>query len=270
MCHGRRSLSTTSLSGWTPWTPHRQAQIAPQHSSPAAVTCSTYAQEFTEDLIEYVTVMLCATVRGRPVFGAIYRPFSDEIGQHTVRSRAAPLCVYMQCSAWSTRAARWCTARGTRCVCHRPTRPTSWSCRARTPAPSSSCCSAPSQARISDYYLSLRAGARRRCSAEGGAGRRQRLQVAAGAQRHGRHVRAQDGDQEVGRVRRRRHHPRSGRPHAHAAGALDDSALLCADTACLQGNELSYFEGDSNQNEAGLLVAIHHPYALLNKLKDKV
>uniref|UniRef100_A0A914C6Q2 inositol-phosphate phosphatase n=1 Tax=Acrobeloides nanus TaxID=290746 RepID=A0A914C6Q2_9BILA len=35
-------------------------------------------QEFTEGLLEYVTVMACVTLDGKPVFGAIYRPFYNE------------------------------------------------------------------------------------------------------------------------------------------------------------------------------------------------
>uniref|UniRef100_A0AC34Q730 Inositol monophosphatase 3 n=1 Tax=Panagrolaimus sp. JU765 TaxID=591449 RepID=A0AC34Q730_9BILA len=35
-------------------------------------------QEYTEGLTQYVTTMACITVDGKPVFGAIYRPFSDE------------------------------------------------------------------------------------------------------------------------------------------------------------------------------------------------
>jgi len=35
-------------------------------------------QEFTEGLTDYVTVMACVTLDGRPHFGAIYRPFFNE------------------------------------------------------------------------------------------------------------------------------------------------------------------------------------------------
>ncbi|TKR92436.1 hypothetical protein L596_007089 [Steinernema carpocapsae] len=35
-------------------------------------------QEFTEGLLEYVTVMTCVTLDGKPIFGAIYRPFQNE------------------------------------------------------------------------------------------------------------------------------------------------------------------------------------------------
>lgn len=37
-------------------------------------------QEFSEDLLLYVTVMLCVTVRGRPKFGVIHRPFANQTG----------------------------------------------------------------------------------------------------------------------------------------------------------------------------------------------
>uniref|UniRef100_F1LAR7 inositol-phosphate phosphatase n=1 Tax=Ascaris suum TaxID=6253 RepID=F1LAR7_ASCSU len=35
-------------------------------------------QEFTEGLLEYVTVMICIAFEGRPIFGVIYRPFFNE------------------------------------------------------------------------------------------------------------------------------------------------------------------------------------------------
>jgi inositol monophosphatase 3 len=35
-------------------------------------------QEFTEGLVEYVTVMACIAIDGKPFFGAIYRPFFNE------------------------------------------------------------------------------------------------------------------------------------------------------------------------------------------------
>ncbi|KAK5982601.1 hypothetical protein GCK32_003291, partial [Trichostrongylus colubriformis] len=35
-------------------------------------------QEYTEGLTEYVTVMTCVVFKGEPIFGAIYRPFSNE------------------------------------------------------------------------------------------------------------------------------------------------------------------------------------------------
>ncbi|KAK6728075.1 hypothetical protein RB195_005621 [Necator americanus] len=35
-------------------------------------------QEYTEGLTEYVTVMVCIAVKDEPIFGAIYRPFSNE------------------------------------------------------------------------------------------------------------------------------------------------------------------------------------------------
>uniref|UniRef100_A0A0M3IWV0 inositol-phosphate phosphatase n=1 Tax=Ascaris lumbricoides TaxID=6252 RepID=A0A0M3IWV0_ASCLU len=41
-------------------------------------------QEFTEGLLEYVTVMICIAFEGRPIFGVIYRPFFNETGLHFV------------------------------------------------------------------------------------------------------------------------------------------------------------------------------------------
>lgn len=41
-------------------------------------------QEFTEDLLEYVSVMVCVTVDGKPIFGAIHRPFFNESGSYLV------------------------------------------------------------------------------------------------------------------------------------------------------------------------------------------
>ncbi|VDM84502.1 unnamed protein product, partial [Strongylus vulgaris] len=35
-------------------------------------------QEYTEGLTEYVTVMACITLKDEPIFGAIFRPFTNE------------------------------------------------------------------------------------------------------------------------------------------------------------------------------------------------
>lgn len=40
-------------------------------------------QEYTENLTQYVTTMACITLDGKPVFGAIYRPFVDETSKLT-------------------------------------------------------------------------------------------------------------------------------------------------------------------------------------------
>ncbi|ESO03488.1 hypothetical protein HELRODRAFT_185657 [Helobdella robusta] len=36
-------------------------------------------QEFTENLFNYVTVMICLAVEGRPVIGVVYKPFSEQL-----------------------------------------------------------------------------------------------------------------------------------------------------------------------------------------------
>ena len=41
-------------------------------------------QEYTEGLTEYVTVMACVAIDGKPIFGAIYRPFFDETSKFLV------------------------------------------------------------------------------------------------------------------------------------------------------------------------------------------
>lgn len=42
--------------------------------------------DFTEDLLQYVSVMICITVNAKPVFGVIQRPFENETGQDINKS----------------------------------------------------------------------------------------------------------------------------------------------------------------------------------------
>jgi inositol monophosphatase 3 len=43
-------------------------------------------QEFTEDLLQYVSVMVCVTLDGNPIFGAIHRPFYNESGKYQLHN----------------------------------------------------------------------------------------------------------------------------------------------------------------------------------------